>query len=99
VQGERQHAVLGRGREHGDPVGARGVHHDLAGPEAARGGQAADEARQHVVGDGEQGEIGAGHDLVGLSQAGMSLEEIFLHLTTTEPVQGDVTPMTGERNA
>lgn len=43
--------------------------------------------------------IAAGHDLVGLSQAGMSLEEIFLHLTTTEPVHGDVTPMTGERNA
>ena len=28
--------------------------------------------------------VGAGLDLVGLTQAGMSLEEIFLHLTTTD---------------
>ena len=36
--------------------------------------------------------IAKGLDLVGLTQAGMSLEEIFLHLTTTEPVHGDVPP-------
>ena len=35
---------------------------------------------------------GWGLDLVGLTQAGMSLEEIFLHLTTTEAVHGDVPP-------
>ncbi len=29
--------------------------------------------------------VGAGIDLLGLTQAGMSLEEIFLHLTTSEP--------------
>jgi hypothetical protein len=29
--------------------------------------------------------VGAGIDLLGLGQAGMSLEEIFLHLTTSEP--------------
>ena len=34
--------------------------------------------------------IAKGLDLVGLTQAGMSLEEIFLHLTTSEPVHGDV---------
>ena len=28
--------------------------------------------------------VGGGHDLLGLQQAGMSLEEIFLHLTTTD---------------
>ncbi len=43
--------------------------------------------------------IAAGADLVGLGQAGMSLEEIFLHLTTTEPVQGDVSPATTEMTA
>ena len=43
--------------------------------------------------------VGRGMDLVGLTQAGMSLEEIFLHLTTTEPVHGDVPPPTAERNA
>jgi ABC-2 type transport system ATP-binding protein len=43
--------------------------------------------------------IGSGLDLVGLAQAGMSLEEIFLHLTTTEPVHADVPPPTAEMNA
>ena len=38
--------------------------------------------------------IASGVDLVGLTQAGMSLEEIFLHLTTTEAVHGDVSPAT-----
>jgi ABC-2 type transport system ATP-binding protein len=33
--------------------------------------------------------VGAGFDLVGLSQAGMSLEEIFLHLTTTDAAHGE----------
>ena len=47
-----------------DPVRAGGVHHDLAGPEAARGGQAADQAGEHVVRHGEQRQVGAGHDLV-----------------------------------
>ena len=43
--------------------------------------------------------IGKGLDLVGLTQAGMSLEEIFLHLTTTEPVHADVPPPAAEVNA
>jgi ABC-2 type transport system ATP-binding protein len=43
--------------------------------------------------------IGKGLDLVGLSQAGMSLEEIFLHLTTTEPVHADVPPPSPEVTA
>ena len=30
--------------------------------------------------------LGPGFDLLGLQQVGMSLEEIFLHLTTTEAV-------------
>jgi ABC-2 type transport system ATP-binding protein len=36
--------------------------------------------------------VGAGFDLVGLAQAGMSLEEIFLHLTTTDAAHGDAPP-------
>ena len=43
--------------------------------------------------------IASGADLVGLTQAGMSLEEIFLHLTTTEAVHGDVPPATAEMTA
>jgi ABC-2 type transport system ATP-binding protein len=43
--------------------------------------------------------IGSGLDLVGLTQAGMSLEEIFLSLTTSEPVHGDVPPATTEMTA
>jgi hypothetical protein len=43
--------------------------------------------------------IAKGLDLVGLTQAGMSLEEIFLHLTTTEPVHADVPPPSAEVNA
>ena len=35
--------------------------------------------------------VGTGLDLLGLQQAGMSLEEIFLHLTTTER-RGDARP-------
>ena len=34
-----------------------------------------------------------------MTQAGMSLEEIFLHLTTTEPVHGDAPPATTEMTA
>jgi len=43
--------------------------------------------------------VAKGLDLVGLTQAGMSLEEIFLHLTTTEPVHGDVPPPAEEVTA
>ena len=43
--------------------------------------------------------IASGLDLVGLTQAGMSLEEIFLSLTTSEPVHGDVSAPTTEMNA
>jgi ABC-2 type transport system ATP-binding protein len=52
-----------------------------------------------VRADAARAVIAKGLDLVGLTQAGMSLEEIFLHLTTTEPVHGDVTPPTAAMNA
>ena len=52
-----------------------------------------------VRADAARAVIAQGLDLVGLTQAGMSLEEIFLHLTTTEAVQADVPPPTAEVNA
>ena len=70
VQGQREHAVRGGRREHGDPVRARGVHDDLARPEAPRGGEAADQAGQDVVGHGEQDEVRSRGGLVGRAAAG-----------------------------
>jgi hypothetical protein len=65
VQGEREDPVLGGGLEHRNAVGAGGVDDDLAGPEATGRGEPANEAGQRVVRDGEQCEVGAGHDGVG----------------------------------
>ena len=42
------------------------------------------ESGRDVRADAARAVVGAGLDLVGLTQAGMSLEEIFLHLTTTD---------------
>jgi ABC-2 type transport system ATP-binding protein len=36
--------------------------------------------------------VGRGFDLLGLQEVGMSLEEIFLHLTTTEPAEDAAAP-------
>ena len=65
VQGQREHAVRGGRVEHGDALRTRGVHDDLAGPEAPRGGKTADQAGQDVVGHGEQDEVRSGGGLVG----------------------------------
>ena len=43
--------------------------------------------------------VGAGLDLLGLTQAGMSLEEIFLHLTTSEPAESPAAPPAEEARA
>jgi ABC-2 type transport system ATP-binding protein len=43
------------------------------------------EAGQDVRAELARAVVGKGFDLLSLTQAGMSLEEIFLHLTTTEP--------------
>ena len=40
-----------------------------------------------------------GYDLLGLQQVGMSLEEIFLHLTTTEPHADTAAPLAVEATA
>ena len=36
--------------------------------------------------------VGKGFELLGLGQAGMSLEEIFLHLTTTDAAHAEGAP-------
>ena len=42
------------------------------------------EAGRDVRADLAAAVVGGGHGLLGLQQMGMSLEEIFLHLTTTD---------------
>jgi ABC-2 type transport system ATP-binding protein len=37
--------------------------------------------------------VQAGHDLLTLQQVGMSLEDIFLQLTTSEPAEGEAAPV------
>ena len=60
---QRQHAdQLGR-FEDADAVTAAGVDDDLPGAEGADLGQAAHQARQGVVGDGEEDEVHLGDDL------------------------------------
>jgi ABC-2 type transport system ATP-binding protein len=79
----------------------------VRGPGATAGGHFEVEAAAgaDVRADVARAVIGSGLDLVGLTEAGMSLEEIFLSLTTSEPaggdtpVRGDVPPPTEERNA
>jgi ABC-2 type transport system ATP-binding protein len=49
------------------------------------------EAGRDVRADVARAVVGQGHDLLSLQQAGMSLEEIFLHLTTTD-VESEARP-------
>jgi ABC-2 type transport system ATP-binding protein len=50
------------------------------------------EAGQDVRAGLARSVVQAGHDLLGLSQVGMSLEEIFLHLTTTDEPEPAAAP-------
>jgi hypothetical protein len=59
----------------------------LAGPGAVTSFEIEAEAGRDVRGDLARAVVQRGFDLLGLQQAGMSLEEIFLHLTTTEPAE------------
>jgi ABC-2 type transport system ATP-binding protein len=54
------------------------------------------EPGRDVRGDLARAVVEGGFDLLGLQQAGMSLEEIFLHLTTTEAVDAPREPQTME---
>lgn len=59
------------------------------------------EAGRDVRPDLARAVVGKGFDLLGLQQMGMSLEEIFLHLTTTdaaEPAPAEVAPAAQEVN-
>jgi len=58
------------------------------------------EAGRDVRADLARAVVGKGFDLLGLTQAGMSLEEIFLHLTTTEaPATSAPAPLPAEVRA
>jgi ABC-2 type transport system ATP-binding protein len=50
------------------------------------------EAGRDVRPDLARAVVGRGFDLLGLSEVGMSLEEIFLHLTTSEPAEEAAAP-------
>ena len=69
----------------------------VRGPAVTAGGHFEVEAAAgaDVRADVARAVIGSGLDLVGLTEAGMSLEEIFLSLTTSEPAGGDV-PVRGD---
>jgi ABC-2 type transport system ATP-binding protein len=56
------------------------------------------EAGRDVRADLARALVGKGFDLLGLTQAGMSLEDIFLHLTTTE-APAEPAPAAAEANA
>ena len=63
VQRQRQRARPGRRVEHRDAVPAAGVHQQLAGCDVAGRGEALDQAGQHVVGHGQQRQLGGGQHL------------------------------------
>src|SRR5205814_6080134 len=50
------------------------------------------EAGRDVRADLARAVVARGLDLIGLQQAGMSLEEIFLHLTTTDVATAEAAP-------
>jgi ABC-2 type transport system ATP-binding protein len=88
----------------GDPAAAESALHAVPAvlavrPTASGAFEVEAAAGADVRADVARAVIGKGLDLVGLTQAGMSLEEIFLHLTTTEAVHGDVPPATAEMTA
>ena len=89
----------------GDAAAAESALRGVPGVLSVRGGagpgayEVEAAAGADVRADVARAVIGQGLDLVGLAQAGMSLEEIFLHLTTTEAVHGDVPPPTQEMTA
>ena len=90
----------------GDPALAENALRAVPGVRAVRPaatGRAAFEVEAaagiDVRADVARAVIASGLDLVGLAQTGMSLEDIFLSLTTTESVHGDVPPATAEMTA
>lgn len=66
MQRERQGSGPQRGVQHPRPVPPGGVDEQLARPYGAGLGEALDQRGQHVVGDGQQHELGAGQHLGGL---------------------------------
>jgi hypothetical protein len=77
MQRQRQPAPAGRGFEHGQPVAAARVHQHAPLHRSVRGRQPGHQARQNVVGHGEQGQVGllenqagVGDDRAGEGRAG-----------------------------
>ena len=64
MQRQPEHMVTGRGVEDRRAVAARGVHHELSGLPGARGTQPGDQAREDVVRDRQQDQLGPGDDLL-----------------------------------
>ena len=62
VDRQRDASLLGQRRQHTDPVGARGVHHDGVRAHRPGGGQTGYQRRQLGIGNGQQQQLGpAGH--------------------------------------
>ncbi len=68
VQRERQRPGPQRGVQHPGPVPPGGVDEELARPYGAGLDEALDQRGQHVVGDGQEHQLGAGQHLGGLHQ-------------------------------
>ena len=68
VQRQRQRAGPQRGVQHLRAVPAGGVHEQLSRPHGAGLGEPLDQARQRVVGDGQQHQLGARQHLGGRHQ-------------------------------
>lgn len=68
VQRERQGPGPQRGVQHLRPVPPGGVDEQLARPYGTGLDEALDQRRQHIVGDGQQHQLGAGQHLGGLHQ-------------------------------
>ena len=84
-------APAGRGAGRGGPVegalravAGRGAVRAAAGEAGTPASRWRPEPGSDVRAEVARALVGQGLDLLGLQQAGMSLEEIFLHLTTTD---------------
>ena len=65
MQRERQRATRGCRVQDADAVRAGRVSHDHAGAECARFAEVGDQGREHVVGYGEDHQIGVAYDILG----------------------------------
>ena len=62
MQGQRQPAAAGGGLEHGQAMTAAGVHQHAALQRGLGRREPGHQARQHIVGHGEQDQVGAARE-------------------------------------